>query len=437
MQVQVSDAGQLRKRLAISYTPAEVAARNTQVLNKLATQVRLPGFRPGKSPKAVLAKRFGQEAEATTFRELADQAINQALRDHNLLPYGQISEEKPGDSPRTPAGGLALTVVFEVKPAITFPEPTALTIADPAVTVDEAEIETSLASLARRAGTEAPLGDDEPIQEDDGLTITGKILRDGVSVKDLHDYHHLVGGYPLLGKPAPEMVAILSGKKVGDAVRIETVLPAAFVPAVHANQPAVVEFTIQTARRMRPAAVDAALAVRFGYADLDGLRATVRTTQTTGKEDAKRRTQLDALIEQLLATVAIDLPPLAREQMVAQATAAASQQQNAATPAADIPAKVDADFRKFLLLDALVRHTQVQVSNQDLTDQILMAARQTGRKPEDIADQLRKSNQIQQVVGEIAQAKALETYLDRVLGRPVANPAHGETGHVHDADCNH
>jgi competence protein ComEC len=33
--------------------------------------------------------------------------------------------------------------------------------------------------------------------------------------------------------------------------------------------------------------------------------------------------------------------------------------------------------------------------------------------------------------------KSLEVLLDKVLGRFVANPAHGETGHVHGPDCNH
>ena len=67
-----------------------------------------------------------------------------------------------------------------------------------------------------------------------------------------------------------------------------------------------------------------------------------------------------------------------------------------------------------------------------------MAAGQTGRKPDEIAKQLKESGQINQVMQEIREAKAIEIFLDEALGKPPqAMPAHGEAGHVHGPDCNH
>jgi FKBP-type peptidyl-prolyl cis-trans isomerase (trigger factor) len=65
---------------------------------------------------------------------------------------------------------------------------------------------------------------------------------------------------------------------------------------------------------------------------------------------------------------------------------------------------------------ALGDHLDVQLTDDDFRQQIMMAAQQTGRKPQDIADQLQKSGQGAQVAMEIREAKAMEQYLDQVLG---------------------
>ena len=103
----------------------------------------------------------------------------------------------------------------------------------------------------------------------------------------------------------------------------------------------------------------------------------------------------------------------------------------------EIKAEVEKGLKRHLIVDAVAEQHQVQVTREDLESQIQMAAMRSNRKPQEIADQLQKSGQINQVVAEIREAKALEVLLDKVLGRFVANPGHGDVGHVHGPDCNH
>jgi trigger factor len=444
MQVQVADAGTLRKRVSISYTASEVTARRDRILGELAGQVKLPGFRPGKSPKAMLEKRFGADAARQTAADLAEDGLRKAISDNKLRPFGPVANDERGEQ-----DGLSFVFSFEVKPDIILPDPKTLSVTDEAVVVPAEEIEKSIEGLCRRAGTEGPLAADETIVEDDGLTITGKVLRDGTAVRDLHDFHHLVGGYPLLGKPPAEVVAALKDKKVGDAVRLDTVLPKSFTPAEHAEKPAVLEFTIQSAKRLRAAPASDETAGKFGFKDLAALREYFASAMTRGKEDEKRRGQVEQLVGKLIDALSFEIPPVAKQGSVTQALAAfAAEAEKNKTPAeevekgkAEIPAKVERDLKRFLIVDALAEKLAVQVSNQDISEQIMLAAQQTGRRPEDIAKQLKESGQVNQVVMEIREAKALELFLDQVLGRPApalaAAAAHGEPGHVHGPDCNH
>ena len=112
-----------------------------------------------------------------------------------------------------------------------------------------------------------------------------------------------------------------------------------------------------------------------------------------------------------------------------------------ATLTKETTAEVEKSLKRYLVIDAIAEQYNVKVMREDLESQIQMAAMRSGRKPQDIADQLQKSGQVNQVVAEIREAKALEVMLDKVLGREAAPvlsaAAHGEVGHVHGPDCNH
>jgi trigger factor len=442
MQLQVADAGPLRKKLTISYSKDEVQARRAQVLRELGSEVKLNGFRPGKSATAVVEKRYGAAASARAKELLADEALNQAVKDNQLKPIGQIESEAVKDD-----AGLELVLSFEIKPAIALPEPKSLGIAEEPAEVPEAEVAKAVESLCKRAGALEPLKDGETIAEDDSITLEGKVVAGGADARELKDFHHLVGGYPLFGATPKDVIAAFAGKKAGDAVSIETTLPKTFTPAEHAEKPAKLELTVKAAQRLRAANADDEFAKRMGVESIDKLRELMRTRLKGAKEQEIRQQQVKKLVDVLVEKVTVDAPPKLLENSLKQSVeAAAKRAESEGKSGADLDkAKADAEadvrkgVRRFLIIDAIIETRQVGVTREDLEDQIRMAAAQTGRKPEDIAKQLKESGQINQVVQEIREAKAIEIFLDEALGRPVAppNPAHGEIGHVHGPDCRH
>jgi trigger factor len=446
MQLQVADAGPLRKKLTISYSPAEVQARRAQVLRQLSGEVKLNGFRPGKGSTAVVEKRYGAAATARAKELLADEALNQAVKDNQLKPIGPI-ENDAAPAEGKDDQGFELVLSFEVKPPIQLPEPKSLGIAEEPVELPESEVEKAVESLCKRAGALEPLAAGETIAEDDSISLEGKVMANGAEVRDLKDFHHLVGGYPLFGATPKDVIAAFAGKKAGDTVAIETTLPKTFTPAEHAEKPARLELTVKGAQRLRAAKADDDFAKRMGVESLDKLRELMRARLKGAKEQEVRQKQVKQLVETLVEKVQVEPPPKLLEASLKQSVEAALKRaESEGKTGADLEkAKADAEadvrkgVRRYLILDAIIESRRVAVTREDLEDQIRMAAGQTGRKPEDIAKQLKESGQINQVVQEIREAKAIEIFLDEALGRPVApaNPAHGEIGHVHGPDCNH
>lgn len=420
MQITVTDTGTLGKQITLVWTPEEVAARRAQTLKRMAGEVRLDGFRPGKASPALLEKRFGAAATQATEERLGDEGLSRALKEHDLRPIGPIT---PVETRRE--AGFSLAVAFEVQPKVAIPDPQTLQVADPPVELPEAELEEQLKALCRRAGQMAPLTADETVIEDDSITVSGLVTSNGKEARKLHDFNHLVGGYPFFGTAPAQVVELLKNRKVGDEVSFSTVLPASFAPAEFANQSAEVKVTIQAATRLRAAEANDELAKRLGVESLAKLRELMKARMQQARENEKRGKQIEELTAKLLAQCPCELPPKLLAASVKDAEEAAVKRLEAQGKkgeefeAARKQAATDAErsLHRFIVLAALAEKLKVQVSERDLSDQVMMAAAQTRRKPEEVAKQLRESGRVDQVVHEIREAKAVEILLDQVLGK--------------------
>jgi trigger factor len=255
----------------------------------------------------------------------------------------------------------------------------------------------------------------------------------------------LVGGYSLLGTKPEDVITLFAGKKVGDTLEFTTTLPKTFSPKEAADKEARISVTIQTGSRQRAANADDALATRVGLENLEALKNRLKEQLKNQKEMELHQKQISEITEALLSNVTVELPPRLLENALKanleprlkQAKDENKSAEEIAKLTEDTKAEVEKNLKRHLIIDAVAEQHQVHVTREDLESQIQMAAMRSNRKPQDIADQLQKSGQINQVVSEIREAKALEVLLDKVLGRFAGNPAHGEAGHVHGADYNH
>ncbi len=416
MQVQVADAGSLAKRVTISYTAAEVAERKGKLIKSLAGEVKLEGFRPGKAPRAMLEKRYGPAAQAQAEEALADEGLNSALKDKKLRPFGQVANEGIDR-----ANGLSIVVAFETYPTITIPAASSISIDAGDTAVTDAEVDEFATSIAKRLGEMSPMADGETVIEDDSVTLDGSLTVEGVEIRKLSQFNHLVGGYPLFGKQPKDVIAAFAEQKIGSQIAFDTVLPANFTPTEHASKTAKLAVSIASANRMRPAALDDALAQKVGAKDIVGLKETLKLRISSRKQGEVRGKQLEQVSTALLEKITVELPPKALAAAITRAEADAEAKANekkedVVKAKTEAKAEVEKMFKRHCVMVALGDHLNVQLSDEDFREQIMMAAQQTGRKPQDIADQLQKSGQGAQVAMEIREAKAMEQYLDQVLG---------------------
>ncbi len=444
MQVEIAEHDAFSRQLTISYSPDEVRDRREKVLRRLASEVSVKGFRPGKSSRSLLEKRYGKAATDQAEDELANEGLSQAVREKQLKPIGPIRDEG-----RKRDAGLRLTVGFEIKPPVTLPDPKQLTIDNPPAEVDQAKVDETLTSYAKRLGTMHDLAAGENLVADDAVTLAGAVKVGDEVARECHDFQHLLGNYPLFGKAPEEVLALLKDKGVGATLAFSADLPASFRPEQFAGKKADIALTVQKAQRLQPAAIDDDFAKKVGATDIADLRKRVEDGLKRQKESELHQKQLEQLQEQLLAKAKVDLPPKLLATLVTERVEQAkTEAKDGAAPDADAEKKAREEAEKtltrFLVLDAASESLKITVTRQDMEGQIQLAAQRSGKTPQEIAKRLTESGRINDVAGEIREAKTLEVLLDLALGRPRSDQADTsgeveavEAGHVHGPDCNH
>ena len=416
MQIVETTNEGLKRAYSVKIAAKDIAARVDGEVAKIAPQVRMPGFRPGKVPANLVKKMHGpalhQEALNTTVRE----ALDKVVADNKLRPATQ---------PQVALGegyeegkDAELTVSLEVLPAIAAPSLDGLKLEKLVVAVSEAEVDEQVARLASGAKSFADAKKGKKAENGDQLTIdfVGKV--DGVAFDggNAEDAALELGS----GRFIPGFEEQLVGAKVGDEKTITVTFPADYPAENLKGKEATFDVTVKAVKVPGEAKIDDEFAKNLGLEGLDQLKGLLRG-QLEQESAGLTRTQMKrALLDLLAAGHDFDVPPsmveAEFEQIWAQLTQEANREEDAAAAMAEIEAEKD-DYRAIavrrvrlgLLLSEIGQANGVDVSAQEMNMLVQQAAQQY--RPE---DRQRFVEYIQQDPLAAAQLRA-PLYEDKVV----------------------
>ena len=169
MQVIETQIDELTRQFRIAVPAADIERKVETKLNELAHSVRLPGFRPGKVPVALLRKRYGASVKSEVIGEAIDETSQAVISDRGIRvampPRVELAESpEQGDI-------LEYTMAIEVLPEVTPPDYAEIRLERLVAEVDDAEIERRLRRFAEAVGEETPIGEARPVAEDDIVVI--------------------------------------------------------------------------------------------------------------------------------------------------------------------------------------------------------------------------------------------------------------------------
>jgi trigger factor len=376
MQPVVQTLSGLERRVDLSVSVADVEKEVQAQLKRVARTAKVPGFRPGKAPLAMLERSHGPGIRYDVINSQVGRAFEQAIEGANLRVAGAPSVE-----PKTEGAGdetLAFTATFEVYPEVAVPDLSALSITRYASTVSDAEVDKTIDVLRKQRATYEPR-EGRAAQDGDRVVLDFAGTIDGVPFEGgkAENFPFVLGQ----GRMLPEFEAAAQGLKAGETKVFPLKFPDDYQGKEVAGKTA--EFTItvkEVAEGVLPP-VDAEFAKSLGEADgnIDKLRADIRANiEREAKSRAEARTKssvMDALVE----AAKFDVPKALVDSDVQNRIAGAREelkQRGVPNPeSVPIPAEVFAPeserrVRLGLLVSELVKQQQLQAKPEQVRAKI-------------------------------------------------------------------
>jgi trigger factor len=392
-----------RVRLDVNVPYAELGQYVDAAYKKVASTVNIPGFRKGKVPNAMIDQRVGRGT-------VMDEAINVAIQDfyvaaareNDVLTVGRptvdaidyVDHEK-----------LSFSVEVNVRPDVTLPDFSKITITVEDVAVTDKDIDEQIDELRARFGTLNTV--ERAAANGDFVTIDLTARIDGAEVDGgkANEISYEVGSNKmidnldeaLLGMSAGDTKTFTSqlvGQKDGETGDIDIVVKA-------------------VKERELPALDDSFAKLASEFDTVAELRADFTERLSRVKKMEQGAEARDLLVEKLLADLDIPVPDDIVLEEVNDHLEGEGRMEDA-EHRAEVDGQVRASIKSDFLFDSIVKAEDVQVNEIELTEYLIRMSQRYGMGPEQFAQELQKAGQISQVVAEVTRAKALASVLARV-----------------------
>ncbi len=305
MTVHVETLEKLERKITFTLPTAVIDGEVASRLRRMAREVKLDGFRPGKVPVNVIAQRYGYSVQYEVLNDKVSAAFADAAQQAQLRVAGA---PKITENAAAPEGQLAFDAVFEVYPEVKLGALADLTVEKVVVEVGEAAIDRTLDILRKQRRTFAQREPAQVAQDGDRVSIDfeGKVDGESFEGGKADAFQFIVGD----GQMLKEFEDAVRGMKVGESKTFPLAFPADYHGKEVAGKSADFMVTLNKIEAAELPAVDEALARALGIAEgtVEAMRTDVRKNL---EREVKRRVQArnkQAALDALSAQAELDLP---------------------------------------------------------------------------------------------------------------------------------
>ncbi|MDT0260482.1 trigger factor [Jatrophihabitans lederbergiae] len=419
MKSSVETLSPTRVKLAVEVPFDELKSSLDEAYRAIGSQVRVPGFRPGKVPARIIDQRVGRSAVLEeAINKALPKAYSDAVRETGVKALGQpdieVTTLEDNDH-------IAFTAEVDVRPDITVPayDNLAVTVEDAVVTDDE--LTEQLDELRARFGTLNSV--DRPVQTGDFVSIDLNATVDGEPVEggSAQGLSYEVGS----GNLIEGLDDAILGKSAGDTAEFASQL--AF--GDHAGSDAQINVVVNSVKERELPEVDdefAQLASEFDT--VDELKADLRTRLDRVKVLGQGAEARDKVLELLVEQTEVPLPESSvqaeiewrEHDVVHQLGHDDAAFENYLQTEGKTKDEFTAELREVaeksvktqFVLDSIADAEAVSVSDAELTEYIVRQAQRYDMAPQEFADQIVQAGNIGALVADVRRNKALATVLE-------------------------
>lgn len=420
--VETLEGNKVRLRVAVPADEFESAI--DAAFRKLAREIRIPGFRPGKAPRRILEAHLGTELAR-------EQALRDALPDY----YSRAVAAESLDTIAPPeidvtagqdSGDVEFDAVVEVRPQARVEGYAGLKVTLPDPAVPEADVDAQVDIIRDRF---ADLEDSAaPLQKGDyaQLNIKGYVHDEEVPGLTASDFLYEVGSELVV----PKLDTELTGRRPGDIVRFNDVLPARW--GERAGQEVSFQVLVkETKRKVLPEVTDEWVREASEFDTLEELRKDIRARMEGIRRIQAQLALRDKLLDAVAGLVEVEIPEsLVTGEMERrlhsmihrlQEQGATIEQYLAATGqtedqlVAQVRIEAVMGVKADLALRAVASQEEIEVADAEVDAEIARLAERTGAKPAQLRREIERGRGLEAVRSELARGKALQFLVDHAV----------------------
>jgi len=389
--------------LEVTIPPDNVKAAEERATKFYQERARLPGFRQGKVPAAVVRKKFADGIREETLRELVQESWRVAQKQEELKPIADphIHNLKWED-------GAPITFEFhvELKPELKLERLGKFKLTRKVAAVTAAQVDAQLNAMREQRAPWTPIAGEKPKPKD--LVDVTIATRENGEEKDPQPFQFVLGEGRAIPDVEERIMSLLPGESVEATVRF----PYDFAEEAKRGQTRDVKISLREVKRQELPALDDAFAREMGdFESLDALRAAVTADLTKEAEreaDARGRAEL---IEQIVQANNVVAPrPLVERVLGMYAQAYEVPQERWEQFAKEFHTIAESQVRRDLVMDHVVESQNLRATEADLDQKIQELAEKRGMKPAELYASLEKAKRLRDVARSITEEKVF-TYL--------------------------
>ena len=388
MKSVVEDISSVKKKINVEIAPDAVAKEMEKALADLAKKAKIAGFRPGKAPKAIVEKHYGEEVRNEVTQRLVTESYLQVLQENNLNPVEVPHIENVSSLAK--GAPLTYTATVEVRPNIELGAYDGIEVKEQSLTVSDEELNQTIDRL-REMYAQLEVVEGRPLEKNDTAIIDFEGFREGKPIEGAKAAGHMLalGDNSLI----PGFEDQLVGMNAGETREIKVTFPADYQNKDIAGKDATFTVTLkEIKKKVLPELNDEFAKDIGGNKSVDELKEGIKKDLEARKRDEQVSAQREEIVSKLVEAHTFDVPPgmVERElQAMARQQATRMARQGMDMKTFDVArfleehrAVAQKRVKGLLLLDVIAEKEKVEVSEQE-TNAALAAMARSSRQTVD------------------------------------------------------
>jgi trigger factor len=405
LRIDVQEQERWRRKVSVTVPADVVRPERQQVVKQLASRVRLPGFRKGKVPTAVVEKQYGPALQKETLDRVIAEAYRTALAEHALQPISEGEVEKVDWQPEA---DLTFEISFDVRPHIELARLSGFKVLRPIPQVADADVDRVIERLRDQAATWKPIEDGQPPMEGELVSVRIARLDDSGEPDGEPQHYQLVVGE---GDAIPDVEAAIMEVPPGETREFTVHFPMDFPNEARRGEEQRLRITVVDRRTKDLPALDDAFARSVGEFDsIEALKARARTDLEEESQAHADAVVAGRLLDAVLDANPFDVPRSMVDRYVESMLGDTSKAEPAAVERARAQVLPDAEVsvKRLIAIERIAEGQQLRATAEDVDERVTLLAQASGASPAQARAQLQKGGRLEALARELTERKVLD-----------------------------